>query len=89
MKVGDLVKMKRGYSTCGFVIKIDKDHYGARQAFKVSKVERGKAIRPNMVDVIAPTRDGIQDRVLVLWSEDEEFTHSYESSSTLEVISES
>ena len=55
MKVGDLVKMKQGYSAPGFVIKIEKDYHGARQAFKVSKVERGKCIRPDMVDTIAPT----------------------------------
>ena len=86
MKVGDLVRMRRGYAALGFVVRIDRGHYGARQAFKVSKVERGKCIRPNMVDIIAPTRDGIRDRVLVLWP-DEGYT--YEESQVLEVISES
>jgi hypothetical protein len=86
MKVGDLVKMRRGYSEPGFVMKIDKDHYGARQAFKISRVERGKCLRPDMVDIIAPTRDGIRDRVLVLWPD---AGYSYEESTLLEVISES
>ncbi len=86
MKVGDLVIMKRGYSTPGFIVRIDRDHYGARQAFKVSKVERGKCIRPNMVDVIAPTKDGIRDRVLILWPD---AGYSYEESQNLEVVSES
>ena len=86
MKVGDLVRLRRGYAALGFIVKIDRDHFGARQAFKVSKVERGKCIRPNMVDIIAPTRDGIRDRVLVLWPDE---GYSYEESQVLEVISES
>ena len=86
MKVGDLVRLRRGYVALGFVVKIDHEHFGARQAFKVSKVDRGKCIRSNMVDVIAPTRDGIRDRVLVLWPAE---GYSYEESQVLEVISES
>ena len=86
MKIGDLVKMNRGYSTLGFIVKIEREHYGASQAFKVSKVERGKCIRPEMVDIIAPTRDGIRDRVLVLWPDE---GYSYEESQKLEVVSES
>jgi len=85
MKVGDLVKMKLGYSAPGFIIKVDKDFYGARQAHKIFKnVERGHAIRPNMVDGIGPTKDGIRDRVLVLWPD---AGYSYEDSGKLEVIS--
>ncbi len=86
MKVGDLVKLKHDPGPFGFVIKVDKNYYGARQAFKVSKVERGKCIRSNMVDIIAPTRDGIRDRVLVEWG-----PHGceYVDSLYLEVISES
>ena len=87
MKIGDLVKMNAGYSTLGFVMKVDKDFYGAKQAFKIYKdVPRGCAILPNMVDGIGPTKNGISDRVLVLWP-DEGF--SYEESSKLEVVSES
>ena len=87
MKIGDLVRLKKGYPAIGIVTKIDEQFYGARQAFKVSSVERGKCIRPNMVDIIAPTRDGIQDRVLVVWMDDA-FTPTYENSATLEVINE-
>ena len=87
MKIGDLVKLRKGYPAVGIVVRIDEQYYGARQAFKVSNVERGKCIRPDMVDIIAPTRDGIQDRVLVLWTDDE-FTQSYENSVALEVINE-
>lgn len=84
MKVGDLVRLRRGYAALGFIVKIDHEHFGARQAFKVSKVERGKCIRPEMVDMIGPTRDGIRDRVLVLWPDE---GYSYEESQVLEVVS--
>ena len=86
MKVGDLVKMRTGYSLPGFVLRIDKQHYGASTAYKISKVERGKCIRSNMVDFIGVTGDGIRDRVLVLWPD---AGYSYEESTKLEVISES
>jgi hypothetical protein len=87
MKVGDLVKMNRGYSTLGFIVKIDREHYGARQAYKIYKeVPRGKAIRSSMVDGIGRTKDGIRDRVLVLWPDE---GYSYEESVVLEVVSES
>ena len=86
MKVGDLVKMKRGYSEPGFVLRIDEQHYGSNTAYKISHVDRGLAIRPNMVDMIAVTADGIRDRVLVLWPDT---GYSYEESTKLEVISES
>jgi len=86
MKVGDLVKMKRGpfmRAMPGIVVRIDEQHYGSSTAYKVSKVERGKCIRSNMVDFIGVTADGIRDRVLILWS-DKGFT--YEESNRLEVI---
>ena len=78
--------MKQGYSEPGFVIKIDKEYHGARQAFKVKKVERGKCVRSNMVDIIAPTKEGIRDRVLILWPDE---GYGYEESHKLEVISSS
>ena len=87
MKIGDLVRLKKGYPAIGIVTKIDEQFYGARQAFKISNVERGKCIRPSMVDIIAPTRDGIQNRVLVVWTDDA-FTPTYENSAALEVIDE-
>lgn len=84
MKIGDLVRLKNT-SHLGIITNVDKDHYGARQAFKVSKVERGKCIQPNMVDIIAPTRAGIRDRVLVIWTNE---GYTYEDTLALEVISE-
>ena len=84
MKIGDLVRLK-DTPHLGFVMNVEKDYYGAGRAFKVSKAERGKCIQPNMVDIIAPTRDGIRDRVLVIWTEE---GYTYEDSIKLEVISE-
>ncbi len=66
MKVGDMVRHESG--VVGQVFQIDKQFYGSNNAYKIYKdVPRGHAIRPSMVDGIGPTRDGIQDRVLVLW----------------------
>jgi len=66
VKVGDMVRHESG--VVGQVFQIDKQFYGSNNAYKIYKdVPRGHAIRPNMVDGIGPTRDGIQDRVLVLW----------------------
>ena len=87
MKIGDLVKLKHDTAPYGFILRIDKDYYGARQAFKRFRtIERGKAFRSNMVDGIGPTRDGIQDRVLVDWIK---CGCEYVSSGELEVVSES
>ena len=69
----------------GFIIKIDSDFYGARQAFKIYNAERGHCLHPKMVNGIGPTRDGIRDRVLVLWPDGR---WEYIDSKNLEVISE-
>lgn len=86
MKVGDLV-YEAATGRFGFVERIDASYHGARQAFKRYRtIERGKALRPNMVDGIGPTKDGIRDRVLVCWTDGPpEFLDSHE----LEVVSES
>ena len=89
MKVGDLVKAGRSDSAPGLVLKIEKDFYGARTAFKMNPVSRGKAIRHSAKpDFIGKTVHGIRDRVLVFWPE-EEYGFSYETCDVLEVISES
>lgn len=86
MKIGDLVRLKNtSVPHLGIITKVEKDYYGARQAFKVSKAERGECIQPNMVDIIALIGAGIRDRVLVIWT-DEGYTYEY--STELEVISE-
>ena len=88
MKVGDLVRAGNPDSAPGIVIKIEKEFYGASQAFKTHPVSRGKAVRDcRKPDFIAKTQKGIRDRVMVLWPE-EEYGFSYEESTTLEVINE-
>ncbi len=87
MKVGDLVvsiDLKDVYKNPGLVVAVDKDYYGARQAFKIyQEVPRGMAIRPSMADGIGPTKDGIRDRVLVHWPE---LGWEYQDSKDLEII---
>jgi len=87
MKIGDLVKVKLGQpSKIGIIERIDKDYYGAQKAFKIyRKIERGKCIRPGMVDGFGTTKNGIHDRVLVCWP-DTEFPEYY-SSLQLTVVS--
>jgi len=91
VKIGDLVRLK-DTPHLGIITNVEKDYYGAGQAFKVSKSERGKCIQPNMVDIIALIGGGIRDRVLVIWTDEEgapsELQYTYEDSSELEVISE-
>jgi hypothetical protein len=86
MGIGDLVR-ETATGRMGIVERVDRDYFGARQAFKLSKAPpRGHCIRPEMVDIIAPTRDGIRDRVLVCWTDGHP---EYLSSDKLEVLSES
>lgn len=87
MKVGDLVIHATG--DIGIVQRIDYQHYGARQAFKVYDAKRGQCLHPKMVNGIGPTTNGIQNRVLVLFSSNGEMVYSYTYSNSLEVISES
>ena len=83
MKIGDLV-YEAASGRYGIIEKIDKDYYGAIQAFKIYKdVPRGKAIRSTMIDGIGPTRDGIRDRVLVCWTDS---LPEYLESHKLEVV---
>ena len=64
-EVGQLV---RGPSEdIGRVVAVDRDYYGARQAFKVYGAEAGQVIRPGSENGIGPTKDGIRDRVVVQW----------------------
>ena len=87
MKVGDLVKLKHDPGPVGFVIRVDKDFFGSGQAFKSYPIPRGQAIRDRRKpDLIAPTKGGIRDRVLVEW-----VAHGceYIESDQLEVVSES
>ena len=65
-ETGQLVqnKITKDY---GIVREVEPDYYGARQAFKVYGAEKGQAIKPSMANGIGPTKDGIRDRVTVVW----------------------
>ena len=91
MKVGDLVRFKQlpeyeGSGPSGFVMKVDKQFYGAKTAYKIKDIDRGQGFGTAMVHCIGLTKDGIQDRVLVLWSCNQEWEYCY--SKDLEIISE-
>lgn len=84
MKVGDLVT--KNTNDHGIVLKIDEGFYGARQAFKTYPLGRGKACRDTRKpDFIDRTKDGIRNRVLVLWRDE---GYAYESSANIKVIQE-
>ena len=68
-EVGDLVRCNLT-KDIGVVQKVDKEYYGARQAFKVYGAKRGQAIHGGMVNGMGATEDGIRDRLLVLWTTD-------------------
>jgi hypothetical protein len=85
MKVGDLVRHVSG-ARIGFVERIDVDYYGANQALKVlGELPVGQLIHARMVNGVAPTKDGIRDRVLVCWTDG---YPEYWEPKDLEVISE-
>jgi hypothetical protein len=88
MNVGDLVKLKIDDGPLGFVMRIDAEHFGAGKAFKLALHPRGHCVNSNEAGVIAPTRFGIRDRVLVLWS-GERIGWEYCESTELDVVSES
>ena len=65
-KVGQLIRCKLT-KDIGRAIDVDPDYYGAGQAFKVYGAQKGQALRPDSVNGIGPTKDGIRDRVMVKW----------------------
>ena len=65
-EVGQLVRF-RASGDLGRVIKVYPDYFGAKQAFKVYGAQRGQAIGPWSANGIGPTKDGIRDRVIVMW----------------------
>lgn len=78
MKVGDLV-MQNNTGRIGFVERIDKDFYGASQAFKrdTNKDVRGECVDSRKPDFIAPTERGKMDRILVLWTDENEMQYFF------------
>jgi len=87
MKVGDLVKeIETGHMA--IVYGVDKEYYGARQAYKIVGYPPGTTLHPRLVNAIRPTKNGINDRVLILWTS-KTYGREYIPSNRLEVISES
>jgi hypothetical protein len=83
METGDLV-YEAATGRYGIVERIDIDYHGARQAFKHLGRPRGHCVDSTMVDVLAPTRHGICNRVMVCWADGSpEYLESHE----LEVVS--
>ena len=89
MKVGDLVKFNVDDGPYGFVMRVDKEYFGAGNAFKIVNAPRGICIAHNKPDAILPTEKGIRDRILVLWSAGDRPGLEYCESTDLEVVSES
>ena len=92
MKIGDLIRTK-GRDTVGgrvgIVMRIDKDHFGARQAFKLIPRERADSewlTSPNAAKRIELGRTATHDRVLVMFRDG--VTPEYFRSTELEVVSE-
>ena len=78
MKVGDLA-VQNETGRIGFVERIDKDFYGSTQAFKrdAYKDTRGECINSNKPDFIAPTKRGKLDRILILWTDENEMQYFF------------
>ena len=87
MKVGDLVKLKIDDGPFGFVMRIDPEYFGSSQAFKHVGRPRGHCVNSNEADIVAPSRGGIRDRVLILWGGDR-IGWEYCEGQELEVVSE-
>lgn len=88
MKASDVVR-EISTGRIGFVERVDQSHYGAQTSFKwdPSLHPRGECVNSNIPDFIGKTKRGINDRVLVQWTDTP--GHSYFFGDELEVISES
>ena len=88
-ETGQLVR-HRTTRDIGIVKDVDADYYGARQALKVYKAQRGQTIGPWSINGIGPTKDGIRDRLLVRWYTDYEnggyTSDSYEDGKDIEPL---
>ena len=85
--MGDLVR-DASTEKIGFVLEVQKDFYGCTTSFKrdPNKDVRGECIDTRKPDFIGPTKSGILDRVLVMWTDDSGF--QYFMGDELEMISE-
>ena len=88
MKLGDLIREKSS-SRFGFVVKVDADYYGSQAAFKFDPAihPRGECVDTRRPDFIGPTKRGINDRVLVQWTDENSLQYFF--GDEIEVINES
>tara|TARA_B100000131_G_scaffold268773_1_gene267820 strand:+ start:139 stop:408 length:270 start_codon:yes stop_codon:yes gene_type:complete len=88
MKVGDLIR-EISSGRIGFVEKVDQNYYGARTAFKFDPDlhGRGECVNTRIPDFIGKTKKGINDRVMVQWTDKNELQYFF--GNELEVINES
>jgi len=85
MKIGDLV-YEAATGRHGIVERIDVDYHGSTIAFKHLGRPRGHCVDSTVADILAPTKRGKQDRVMVCWTDGPpEYLEAHE----LEVINES
>jgi hypothetical protein len=73
----------------GFVERVDQSYYGAQTSFKWDPDlhGRGECVNTSIPDFIGKTKRGINDRVLVQWTDREDLAYFF--GDELEVISES
>ena len=89
MRANDIVR-EIATGRIGFVERVDQSYYGAQTSFKwdPNLHPRGECVNSNIPDFIGKTKRGINDRVLVQWT-DKGDRLAYFFGDELEVISES
>lgn len=87
MKNSDLVR-EIATGRIGFVERVDESYYGSSCAFKFdpSLHNKGECVNTRIPDFIGKTKRGINDRVLVQWTDEERLTYFF--GDELEVVSE-
>ena len=88
MRANDVVR-EIATGRIGFVERVDQSYYGAQTSFKwdPNLHPRGECVNSNIPDFIGKTKRGINDRVLVQWTDREDLRYFF--GDELEVISES
>ena len=88
MRVNDVVR-EIASGRIGFVEKVDQSYYGAQTSFKFDPElhPRGECVNTNIPDFIGKTKRGVNDRVLVQWTDAQDLDYFF--GDELEVISES
>ena len=87
MRANDVVR-EIATGRIGFVERVDQSYYGAQTSFKFDPElhGRGECVNSNIPDFIDKTKRGINDRVLVQWTDRPDLVYFF--GDELEVISE-